>query len=171
MRHINDPFNTVRRNKAILVSIQEVGLIEPMMVYPQKDASSKYLLLDGHLRLCALKELGHASADCIIATDDECSTCNARVSQVSPIQELRMIHKAVEKEVKPERVAAALNIPVRVVNAYMNLLVGITRKWRTCSRTKILRHHPAAAAPCQWGAPAQDCGAYCGRCKLYEHLC
>ena len=36
-----------------------------------------------------------------------------------------MIHKAVEKGVPPERIAAALNIPVRVVKAYMNLLVGI----------------------------------------------
>ena len=125
LRHINDPVNTVRRYKAILVSIQEVGLIEPLMVYPQKDASGKYLLLDGHLRLCALKELGHAVAECIIATDDECFTYNARVSRVSPIQEHRMIHKAVEKGVKPERIAAALNIPVRVVKAYMNLLVGI----------------------------------------------
>jgi len=63
--------------------------------------------------------------ECIIASDDECYTYNARVSRVSPIQEHRMIHKAVEKGVPPERIAAALNIPVRVVKAYMNLLVGI----------------------------------------------
>ena len=36
-----------------------------------------------------------------------------------------MIIKAVQMGVDPERIAAALNIPVRVVKAYMNLLVGI----------------------------------------------
>jgi hypothetical protein len=125
LRHINDPVNRVRRYKAILVSIQEVGLIEPLMIYPQKDVPGKYLLLDGHLRLLALKELGHKTADCIVASEDECFTYNAHVSRLSPIQEHKMIRKAVEKGVKPERIAAALNIPVRVVNAYLNLLSGI----------------------------------------------
>jgi hypothetical protein len=36
-----------------------------------------------------------------------------------------MIQKAVEKGVPPDRIAAALNLPVRVVKAYLNLLVGI----------------------------------------------
>jgi len=125
VRQIKDPMNSVSRYQAILVSVKEVGLIEPLMVYPQKDAPGKYLLLDGHLRLFALKELGHTLAECIIARDDECFTYNARVSRVTPIQEHRMIVKAVEMGVNPERIAAALNIPVRVVKAFMNLLVGI----------------------------------------------
>ena len=125
VRQIRDPMNSVSRYQAILVSVKEVGLIEPLMVYPQKDAPGKYLLLDGHLRLFALKELGHTLAECIIARDDECFTYNARVSRVTPIQEHRMIVKAVEMGVNPERIAAALNIPVRIVKAFMNLLVGI----------------------------------------------
>ena len=125
VRQIKDPMNSVSRYQAILVSVKEVGLIEPLMVYPQKDAPGKYLLLDGHLRLFALKELGHTLAECIIARDDECFTYNARVSRVTPIQEHRMIVKAVEMGVNPERIAAALNIPVRIVKAFMNLLVGI----------------------------------------------
>ena len=36
-----------------------------------------------------------------------------------------MIVKAVDMGVNPERIAAALSIPVRIVKAYMNLLVGI----------------------------------------------
>ena len=107
------------------MSVKEVGLIEPLMVYPQQDAPGKYLLLDGHLRLFALRELGHTVAECIIARDDECFTYNARVSRVTPIQEHRMIVKAVGMGVNPERIAAVSNIPVRVVKAYMNLLVGI----------------------------------------------
>ena len=101
LRQINDPVNTVRRYKAILVSLKEVGLIEPLMIYPQKDAPGKYLLLDGHLRLFALKELGHTVADCIIANDDECFTYNARINRLPPIQCHKMIVKAIRNGVNP----------------------------------------------------------------------
>jgi hypothetical protein len=124
LRQIKDP-GKIARYKAIFVSVKEVGLIEPLMVYPQKDVPDKYLILDGHLRWFALKQLGHAAADCILALDDECFTYNARVSRISPIQEHRMIVKAVNQGVPPERIAAALDIPVRVVKAFMNLLSGI----------------------------------------------
>ena len=100
-------------------------LMARIMVFPQKDTPGKYLILDGHLRWHALKELGHAEADCILARDDECFTYNARVSRITPIQEHRMIVKAVNQGVPPERIAAALNIPVRVVKAFMNLLLNI----------------------------------------------
>lgn len=125
VRQIKDPQKHVHRYKAILASIKEVGLVEPLMVHPQKDAPGKYLLMDGHLRFFALKELGTTSADCIIATDDESFTYNARISRVAPIQEHKMIVKAVQNGVRPERIAAALNIPVRAVNASMRLLNGI----------------------------------------------
>ncbi len=125
MRQIKDLHKGVLRYKKILASIKEVGLVEPLVVYPQKDAPGKYLLKNGHLRYVALKELGQTTADCIIATDDECYTYNARISRLPPIQEHRMIVKAVNDGVSMERVAAALNMPVHVVNASMNLLKGI----------------------------------------------
>jgi hypothetical protein len=109
----------------ILVSLKEVGLVEPLVVHPQKGVPGKYLLLDGHLRFFALKELGQTSADCIVANDDECFTYNARISRLPPIQEHRMIMKAVRNGVSPERIAAALNMPVRIVRASMRLLDGI----------------------------------------------
>ena len=40
-------------------------------------------------------------ADCIIATDDESFTYNARISRLQPIQEHKMIVKAVQNGVKP----------------------------------------------------------------------
>jgi RepB plasmid partitioning protein/ParB-like nuclease family protein len=125
VRQIKDPEKHVHRYKTIVVSLKEVGLVEPLVVHPQKDVPGKYLLLDGHLRLVALKELGETSADCIIANDDECFTYNARVSRLPPIQEHRMITKAVHNGVSPERIAAALNMPYRVVLASMRLLNGI----------------------------------------------
>jgi len=125
MRQIKDLHKGVLRYKKILASIKEVGLVEPLVVYPQKDTPGKYLLKNGHLRYVALKELGQTTADCIIATDDECYTYNARISRLPPIQEHRMIVKAVNDGVSLERLAAALNMPIHVVKASMNLLKGI----------------------------------------------
>ncbi|MCI0748841.1 MAG: ParB N-terminal domain-containing protein [Verrucomicrobia subdivision 3 bacterium] len=125
VRQMKNPQKNIRRYKTIRASIKEVGLVEPLVVHPQKDGPGTYLLLDGHLRFFALKELGETEADCIIANDDESFTYNARVSRLAPIQEHKMIVKAVRNGVEPERIAAALNIPVRNVRASMKLLDGI----------------------------------------------
>ena len=93
----------IDRYQTIVRSITEVGMVEPLMVHPQKGASGKYLLVDGHLRLHALRELGETEADCIIANDDESYTYNARISRMAPIQEHKMIVKAVNDGVSPER--------------------------------------------------------------------
>jgi len=74
VRQVKDPEKTVHRYKTIRASINEVGLVEPLMVHPQKGGDGTYLLLDGHLRLFALKELGETEADCIIANDNESFT-------------------------------------------------------------------------------------------------
>jgi hypothetical protein len=125
VRQIKNPQKNIRRYKTIRESIKEIGLIEPLMVHPQKDKTGTYLLMDGHLRHAALKELGETEADCIIANDDESFTYNARVSRVAPIQEHKMIVKAVRNGVRPERIAAALNVSVKNVRASMKLLDGI----------------------------------------------
>src|SRR6185436_16354262 len=106
-------------------SIKTVGMIEPLVVYPQGDGAEKYHLLDGHLRLFALKELGEVEANCILSTDDESFTYNARINRIAPIQEHKMIMKAVRSGVSPERIAAALNMSLREVQASMSLLDGI----------------------------------------------
>ena len=124
-RQIKDPQKNISRYRTIRDSIKEVGMVEPLVVYPQKGAAGKYLLLDGHLRLFALKELGETEADCIIANDDECFTYNARVNRLNPIAEHKMIMKAVHNGVRPERIAAALNMAVRDVKSSMSLLDGI----------------------------------------------
>jgi len=125
VRQVKDPEKTIYRYQTIVASIKEVGLIEPLMVHPQKGEAGKYWVLDGHLRLEALKALGETEADCIIANDDESYTFNARISRLAPIQEHKMIVKAVRSGVKPERIAAALNISVKKVRASMKLLDGI----------------------------------------------
>jgi hypothetical protein len=125
VRQLKSPQNNISRYQAILASIKEVGLVEPLMVHPQKGKVETYLLLDGHLRYYALKQLGEKTADCIIAKDDECFTYNARISRLPPIQAHKMIIKAVRNGVRADRIAGALDMPLNVVRGLITLLDGI----------------------------------------------
>ncbi|HEV3272804.1 MAG TPA: plasmid partitioning protein RepB C-terminal domain-containing protein [Candidatus Methylacidiphilales bacterium] len=125
VRKIDNPRKTIYRYQAIVDSIKEVGLIEPLMVFPQKRQPGRYLLMDGHLRYAALKELGDKEADCLVSHEDESFTYNARISRLSPVQEHAMIVKAVKNGVTPERIAAALNLKVERVRGTLTLLDGI----------------------------------------------
>jgi len=127
IRKIKDPQN-LKRYQAIVKSIREVGMIEPLMVYPQKDSPGTYVLLDGHLRCLALKQLGQKTAECLIAKDDECFTYNNRVNRLPPIQCHKMIVKAVHAGVRPERIAEALDMPLTVVRGLITLLDGINEE-------------------------------------------
>lgn len=122
IRLIQDPENKVSRYKAIRSSIQEVGLVEPLIVSRSK---GKLFLVDGHLRLHAMKSLGMTEAECLISTDDESFTYNARISRLAPIQEHKMILKAVRDGLTPERIAAALNLSVKDIRDSLRLLDGI----------------------------------------------
>lgn len=136
VRHVAHPDKIVRY-QAILKSIKEVGMIEPLIVY-KKEAI--YLLLDGHLRHAALLELGETDADCLLSTDDECYTYNARVTRLSPIQEHAMITKAVKAGVTPARIAASLNMEVSRVFAILNILDGIHEDAVELLKAKPIAH-------------------------------
>ena len=125
LRKIKNPNKTIVRYQTILASIKEVGLIEPLMIFPQKGEQGRYLIVDGHLRYYALKELGITEADCLIAHEDESFTYNARISRLSPIQEHAMVMKAIKNGVSAERIASALNLKVDRIRDTMNLLNGI----------------------------------------------
>ena len=109
----------------IIASIREVGIIEPPVVARDRSEPGKYLLLDGHLRLEVLKDLGAEDAVCLIATDDEAFTYNKRVNRLAIIQEHRMILKAIERGASEERIAKALNIDVKTLREKRRLLRGI----------------------------------------------
>ena len=125
VRQINEAQKKANRYETILASIPVVGLVEPLVVYPQKGHPGKYILVNGHMRYYAMKELEMTSADCLVAKDDEGFTYNARISRLPAIQEHKMIVKAVKNGASLERIAAALNISPRLVQASMNLLNGI----------------------------------------------
>ncbi len=111
--------------KQISVSIKEVGLVEPLVVYPQKDAPENYMLLDGHLRLEVLKTAGEDHAPCMIAKDDESFTYNKRISRLATIQEHYMILKAIKKGVPEQRIAKTLGVNISRIRQKRNLLNGI----------------------------------------------
>lgn len=109
--------------RALLASIREVGIVEPLSVYPQK--GGKYLILDGHARIEALRDLGIVEAPCLIAAQDEGYTYNQKVNRIAQIQANRMIMKALDAGVPEERIAKALNLAVQTVRNNRWLLQDI----------------------------------------------
>jgi RepB plasmid partitioning protein/ParB-like nuclease domain len=114
-----------RKFRQIRSSIKEIGLIEPLSVAAVDAATGQHLLLDGHVRLVALRDLGQDVAPCLVATDDEAYTYNNRLNRLSTIQEHYMIRRAVERGVAPERLAEALSVDVSQISKKLNLLEGI----------------------------------------------
>ncbi len=122
IRQIKPSDHGFGKYNTILASIREIGLVEPLVVHSQ---GGVYHLLDGHLRLKALLETGAVEAFCLIATDDDAFTYNARVSRIALIQEHKMIMKALEGGASEAAIAKALNVDVGKIIKGKTLLVGI----------------------------------------------
>jgi ParB-like chromosome segregation protein Spo0J len=123
-RRIPDGLHGSRKFKQIQASIDAVGLIEPLIV-GQADKSGQHVLLDGHIRLLVLREMEFVDAPCLVATDDESYTYNNRINRLTTIQEHFMIRRAVERGVKPDRLAKALNVDVSSIHKKVSLLDGV----------------------------------------------
>jgi RepB plasmid partitioning protein/ParB-like nuclease domain len=124
VRSIGKTVKSSHKYRQIASSIAEIGLVEPPVVCRNKQMGA-YLLLDGHLRIEVLKDLGHTVVECLVSTDDEAFTYNKRISRLSAIQEQRMIAKAIERNVPKEKIAKALDINVRSLVRKANLVDGI----------------------------------------------
>ena len=108
--------------------MREVGIIEPLIVFPQNGKSDSYFLLDGHVRLEVLKQIGATHARCLISTDDEAYTYNKRVNRIATIQEHVMILKAIKSGVSEERIAKVLDVDVANIRQKRDLLEGICQR-------------------------------------------
>jgi hypothetical protein len=111
--------------RQILTSVRAVGLVEPPMVIADPNHPGRYFLLDGHLRVEALMDLGIAEVECLVATDDDTYTYNKRINRIPPTQEHRMIQRAIERGVSNEKIAAALGLDVQTIRQRARLLDGI----------------------------------------------
>jgi hypothetical protein len=112
---------------SILASVRELGVIEPIAVHREtaNENGPRYLLLDGRMRLRALKSLGATHALCLVASDDEGFTYNRQVNRLTPIQEHKMILLAIKKGTSAVRIAQALDVNVEHIRRRQQLLEGI----------------------------------------------
>lgn len=122
----------------IVASIKAIGLIEPLLVFPEGD---DFLILDGVQRYRVLLELGVEMVPCVLGKRREAFTGNRMVNRVSPVQENRMIERSME-EVDADTIASALGIS------------GIAHRLK---KTLLKRLHPDAAAAFDGGRITRAC--------------
>ncbi|MGF6646506.1 plasmid partitioning protein RepB C-terminal domain-containing protein [Paraburkholderia sp. GAS82] len=110
----------------ILASVATVGLVEPIVVARIADSQSTFRILDGRLRVEALRRLSITEATCLVATDDEAYTYNKHINRLTAAQDARMIAKAIERGVPRERIASVLGIDLNTVKRRASLLDGVS---------------------------------------------
>lgn len=108
----------------ILSTVKTVGIIEPIVIYINK--MSEKIILDGHLRVEASKDIGLSTVPCLISEDEESYSYNKYVNRLPVIQEYRMILQAVDAGVSEEKISQSLNISVETLRAKFRLLDGIS---------------------------------------------
>jgi len=122
----------------ILASIKAVGLIEPLIVFPEGE---DFVITDGVQRYRALLDLGVELVPCILGPRREAFTGNRMVNRLSAVQENRMIEKSLE-ELDEQTIAADLN------------LSGITHRLK---KTLLKQLHADAAAALDQSAITRAC--------------
>lgn len=111
--------------RQIRSSVQAIGLVEPIVVALNREQVGTFIVLDGRMRVEALRDLGTQRALCLISTDDEGYTYNKRVNRLSVVQAHRMIVRAAERGVSVQQLAEALNVSPGSIREKFRLLDGI----------------------------------------------
>lgn len=122
---LDERLATTHKYRQIKDSIGEIGLIEPLVVTAVDRKTSQHLILDGHLRFMAMKELELAEIPCLVSTDDESFTYNNRLNRLSTIQEHIMIRRAMERGISSAKLAKGLCVNVSLLQKKRSLLDGI----------------------------------------------
>lgn len=125
VRKLSPGMAKTEKYRRIAASVREVGIVEPLVVYPQANGGTQYILLDGHIRLAVLKEMGEETVHCLVAADNEAFTYNHKINPLSAIQEHFMIMKAIRQGVSEERIATALSLDIGAIRRKRDLLDGI----------------------------------------------
>lgn len=125
LKSLRPTFRDSAKYRQILTSVRVVGLVEPPTVWPDPDNPGRYFLLDGHLRIEALKDLKIETVQCLVSTDDEAFTYNKRINRLAALQEHRMIRRAIQRGVPEERLALALGVNVSTIQRRASLMDGI----------------------------------------------
>ncbi|CNI33466.1 RepB plasmid partitioning protein [Yersinia intermedia] len=112
--------------KQILTSISEIGLIEPVIIFIADDDSKR--ILDGHLRIEALKDLDIKFVHCLISAVEDTYSYNKRVNRLTIIQEQKMLQKAIESGVSIDRLSAVLGTSSITLNSKLRISDGIAKE-------------------------------------------
>lgn len=122
------PVNVRSSNKykQILTSIAEIGLIEPIIIFITDYGEHK--ILDGHLRIEALKDLATSHAHCLISPVEDTYSYNKRVNHLTILQEQRMLQKAVESGVSVDKLCAVLGLSPGIINTRLRISEGISKE-------------------------------------------
>lgn len=114
---------TSMKFKQIAVTVSEIGLIEPVIVFIDNDGTKR--ILDGHLRVEVLKDLGVKKVHCLISSVEDSYTYNKRVNRITIVQEQKMLLRAVEAGVSVEKLCTALGVSIQTVQSKLRLSDGI----------------------------------------------
>jgi hypothetical protein len=125
LKSLREGVRESRKYAQIVSSIKAIGLVEAPVVVPDPQNDGRYFLLDGHLRIEAIKQLEIAAVECLVANDDETYSYNKRVNRLPPVQEHRMIVRSIERGVTEAVIADALGLEVQSIRARFRLLDGI----------------------------------------------
>jgi hypothetical protein len=123
----------------IAASVKALGLLEPLVVYPEGE---DYIILDGVQRYRILLEMGVDLVPCVLGKQREAFTCNRMVNRLSPLQEHRMIKTSLEKNLDEKTIANALGT------------AGIGHRLK---KSLISQLHPDVAAAFDEGKLSRSC--------------
>ena len=145
LRELDLKIRRSSKYRRIRSSIQTVGLVEPLAVFPSRTEPAKWLLLDGHARLDVIQKLGWTEVNCLVASEDDGFTYNKRIAKLPLVQEHFMIARALERGVAAEQIAKALNVEANTIKARRNILDGICPEVIEMLKHKSVSPHVFAA--------------------------
>lgn len=126
LKALRDGVHESKKYAQIVSSIGAIGLVEAPVVIVAPGDCGQYYLLDGHLRIEVLKQLSIPTVECLVATDEDTYTYNKRINRLPPVQEHRMIVRAIERGVSSAQIANALGLEVQTIRRRSRLLDGIS---------------------------------------------
>lgn len=119
-----------KKYQQIVASIRAIGVVEHPVILPNRVEAGSYYILDGNLRIEALKELGISAVQCLLATTDDTYTYNQRVNRLTAAQDRRMILQAINRGVPHKRIAETLGLDITTIRRHAKLLDGICEEVR-----------------------------------------
>jgi hypothetical protein len=127
-KEVTEQVRRSTRFRCIAASIDEIGVIEPLVVFRQPDHRGRHLLLDGHIRRVILTESGQEDVECLLAQDDEAFTYNKRINRLAVVQEHFLIVRAIDRGISEGKLAKTLGVKIDYVMRRKALLKGISEQ-------------------------------------------